>query len=86
MANAHKTGLVVGTVLGGWHLLWSILVALGWGQPLINFVLWAHMIHMQYNVGPFNVTAALTLVVLTAIVGYVIGYILAIIWNKFHSS
>ena len=86
MANNHKVGLVVGALLGGWHLLWSILVALGWGQPLINFVLWAHMIHLPYVVGPFDITAAVTLIVLTAVVGYILGYICAWVWNRVHRA
>lgn len=86
MANANKIGLVFGVLLGGGHLLWSVLVFFGIGQALINFVLWAHMVHLQYIVGPFDMTAALTLIVLTSIVGYIIGYIVAIVWNKVHSS
>ncbi len=40
--NATKAGLVLGTLLGGWHLCWAILVASGVAQPVINFVLWMH--------------------------------------------
>ena len=84
--NVHTTGLVVGLLLGGWHLLWSFLVALGWGQSLIDFVLWAHMIHLPYVVGPFDLTAACTLIVLTAAVGYVIGAVFAGIFNALHRA
>jgi hypothetical protein len=82
--NANKVGLVLGALFGGGHLLWSVLVLLGWGQPLINFVMWAHMIQLPYVVGPFDVTASLTLIVLTAVMGYVLGYIVALVWNKVH--
>ena len=79
-----KTGYVVGAFVGGIHLLWSILVALGWAQALIDFVFWMHMISVQYVVKPFDLTAATTLVVVTAIAGCVAGYLFALIWNRMH--
>jgi len=36
--EAQKSGLVRASLVGGWHLLWAIIVALGWGQPLIDFI------------------------------------------------
>jgi hypothetical protein len=82
MADKNKVGLVGAALLGGWHLVWSILVATGVGQTLYNFILWAHMIQLNIVIGPFNLAAAATLVVLTAAFGYVIGYTGAWIWNR----
>lgn len=82
--NINKTGLVVGLFLGGWHLLWSLLVLTGVGQALIDFVLWAHMIHLPYVVGPFELLAAITLIILTSLVGYVLGAAFAWAWNRIH--
>lgn len=83
--NTNKVGLVFAALIGGWHVVWSLLVFLGWGQPLVDFVLWAHMISIPYIVGPFNITASVTLVVLTAVFGYVIGCAAALVWKKVHS-
>ena len=82
--NTQKTGFTVGLLLGGWHLLWSFLVLTGLGQPLINFVLWAHMIHLPYVVGPFDITAALTLIIFTSLMGFIIGWVFAYVWNWLH--
>ena len=84
--NANKAGLVLGIAISGFHLVWSIIVALGWGQPLVDFILWAHMVHVQYVVGPFDLTACITLLVFTFVVGYVVGFAFAKIWNKVHKS
>lgn len=84
MTNPNKVGLVFGAVLGGWHLVWSILVLLGVAGAIYNFILWAHMIHLDLTVGPFDVAASVTLVIVTAIAGYVVGYISALVWNRFH--
>lgn len=80
--NRHRTGLVVGVFLGGWHVIWSALVWVGWGQPLIDFILWAHMIRVPYVVGPFDGAAAATLIAVTALAGYAIGIVLALIWKS----
>lgn len=84
MANTNKVGLVGAVLLGGWHLVWSLLVLSGWAQAVYDFILWAHMIHLPLVVGPFNLTAAVTLVILTAAIGYVAGWTGAYVWNRFH--
>jgi hypothetical protein len=84
MANPNKIGFVVGVLIGGWHVCWSLLVLLGCAQPIIDFVFWAHMIQPVYVVKPFDPLAAITLIVVTAITGYVFGFIGALIWNKLH--
>lgn len=71
-------------MLGGWHLLWSILVLTGVAQAIYDFVLWTHMIHLNIVIGPFVATAALTLIVVTSLVGYILGYLGALVWNKVH--
>lgn len=86
MANIHKTGLVFGALLGGWHLVWSLLVLSGLAQAVYDFILWAHMIHLPLVIGPFDLTAAATLVIMTAAMGYVMGVVGAYIWNYFHKQ
>ena len=85
MANKKTVGLVFGAVLGGWHLVWSLLVLSGVAQGLYDFIMWAHMIHLPIVVGPFDATAAITLIIVTSVVGYVFGYTGAWVWNKVHA-
>lgn len=82
--NPAKTGLAMGGLLGGLHVIWSILVALGWAQALATFSLWAHMVSLPFVVGAFDPSAAVTVIVVAAIVGYAIGYAFASIWNRVH--
>lgn len=84
--NANKVGLVWGTGLAVFHLIWSILVITGIGQIFMDIVLWMHMIHMPMTIGPFVLSASLSLVVFTFIVGYCMGYVVALIWNKVHGE
>lgn len=77
---------MIGALIGGWHGLWALLVLLGWAQPLMDFVFWAHMINPVYVVKAFDPKAAATLVVITFIMGYAFGFVGALLWNKLHRT
>ena len=83
-SKMNRTGLVFGTVLAGFHVIWALLVMAGWAQPLINFVFWAHMIQPIYVIKAFDPLAALTLIAITFTSGYACGFIGAFLWNKLH--
>jgi hypothetical protein len=84
--NPTKTALAIGVFLGCWHVMWSLFVALNWAQPIYDAILWAHMIHLQLTIGPFDLRAATVLVVVMFLVGCAIGYVFAVIWNWFHRA
>jgi hypothetical protein len=84
MNQPNKVGLTFGAIMGGCHLVWSLLVFLGFAQVIYDFILWAHMIHLQLTIGPFDLKAAVTLVMFTTVMGYVLGYIAAYVWNSIH--
>ena len=72
----NKAGLALGGLLGILHL--------GWAQPLINFIFWLHFIKPIYLIEPFNAGTAALLVAITALSGYGMGFIFALLWNRFH--
>lgn len=76
-----KTGLVFGAVLSGCHLFWSMMVALGWAQRVIDCIFWMHFIKPVLVIKPFKVARAAILIAVTASIGFVIGSAFAWIWN-----
>lgn len=80
--SAHKVGLALGGTIGLLHLVWSILVALGWAQPLMNWVFRLHMIEPLYTVARFALGPAALLILVTLVFGYVLGFIIGSIWNS----
>lgn len=83
--NPKKLGLTLGAFFGAVHIAWSLLVAFGWAQPLINFISWAHMMKPMYVIESFDFSTALVLVIVTSLVGFVLGSVFAKIWNRVHA-
>jgi hypothetical protein len=81
-----RTGLVLGVVFGLWHLCWSVLVAIGWAQPFIDFVFWMHFIKPVYAIQNFNEITAVILIVVTTLLGFVVGSVFALLWNWIHRA
>lgn len=82
--SVNRAGLVVGTLMCGWHAVWASLVALGWAQPVIDFIFWMHFIQPVYVVGTFDAAIAIVLIIITAGIGYLIGCVFAVLWNRLH--
>lgn len=76
-----KSGLTLGALLGLWHLCWALLVAFGWAQPVIDFVFWTHFIKPVYVVQSFNTLTAAILIVVTAAIGAIVGFVFGVLWN-----
>ena len=81
MISKNKLGLAFGAFFGVWHLMWAVLVAFGVAQWFINFVFRIHFMQPPYTVKGFELALAITLILVTSIIGYVMGWALAGIWN-----
>lgn len=79
--RARSLGLAFAAFLGAWHALWALLVWAGAAQWLLDFVFRLHMITPPYRVAAFSLVTALALVLFTAVLGYVSGWFIGLIWN-----
>ena len=80
--HRHHVAIVFAYLFGGLHTVWSALVLLGLAQPLANFIAWAHMFKEAPQIGSFDLTAAISLIVVTAAIGYALGFVGSTIWHK----
>lgn len=79
--NPNRTGLIGGVLLGGWHAAWSLLVAAGLAQPVLDFIFWMHLLKPAFVVEPFDLLRAVILVLVTSAIGYVLGLTFGWLWS-----
>jgi hypothetical protein len=81
--NKNKTGLVLGIFVALIHAIWAVLVAVipASLQKLIDWAFLLHSLKPIYVITSFILLNAVFLVVMTFIVGYVLGWVFAAVWN-----
>lgn len=84
--NPNNIGLFVGGLTGFFHGVWSLLVMVGFAQPVLDFIFWLHFLSNPVQVSMFEFTRAIMLVVFTFALGYVVGWMGAYLWNMMHHS
>ena len=85
--SKNKIGLVVGSFVALFHLVWSVFVALipNQMQDFVNWVLKIHHVSIPYTiVTPFVLINAVILVIYTFVAGYIFGWVFAGISNLMH--
>lgn len=82
--SPKNAGFALGALLGLCHLVWSTLVAFSLAQPFIDFVFKMHFVVPIYAIEVFDIGTATMLVIITTVIGFALGYIFALIWNKLH--
>jgi len=76
-----QTGLIAGLCLSSLHLSWIVLILLGWAQPLMDFIFQLHMLNSPFQVQPFSIGLAVSLVIITFVIGAFYGLVFVLIKN-----
>ena len=79
--SEYQTGIALGTFFGLMHVVWALVVYLGFAQTWLDFVLNLHFLENSYVVSAFDLQKAVILVIITAVIGYVAGFVFAKVWN-----
>lgn len=82
LLNGIRTGITVAAVSALWHAFWLVLVATNTAQHVSDALFRMHFIEPPYLIGPFHLDVALTLLVTSAVGGFILGYLFAAIWNS----
>lgn len=84
--NQSKTALSVGAFVGLIHAAWSAAVSLGLAQMFLDQIYALHFLNNPFNVLSFDLTTAVMLTVVTFILGSIMGWVFAYIWNMLISK
>jgi hypothetical protein len=84
--NKNKAGLILASFLGLWHFTCSLLVATGVAQTLLDWICYLHFLNNPFHVAGFSIGTAALLIVITSVLGYIFGWLLALLWNAFHKQ
>ncbi|MBU0930117.1 MAG: hypothetical protein KJ623_03520 [Nanoarchaeota archaeon] len=80
--NKNKLGLTLGIFFAGLHFLWVIAVLAGIAQTFLDWIFPMHFLNNVYSVVNFSLGYALALVALAFVSGYIMGFVLAWLWNE----
>ena len=76
-----KVALTLGCFVALVHLVWLILVGLNLANPWMSWILGLHFLNNPFRLQPFDYATAIVLIVVTGILGYVVGWVFASVWN-----
>jgi len=82
MIKPSKLALTLGIFFAVVHAVWAIIVGLGYGEKFMNWILGLHFVGTPMLIGGFSIGRALVLIVVTFVIGYILGWLFAAIWNK----
>ena len=78
--NANKVALAVGCFAAVYVLLWTIVLAFG-GAGLFNWIMSMHFIR-GITFQPVTVGTAITSIIFHFVIGTIVGWLFATVWNK----
>lgn len=81
-----STALVVGVFVAVVHVVWSLMVLVGFAQVYLDWILGLHFLDNPFTVRSFDFVNAVILIGFTFVVGYAVGWIFAMIWNRLHKG
>lgn len=77
-----STALTLGIFVAFIHFVWMMMVFFGFAQLYLNWIFGLHLISNPFEVLPFNFGSATILILFTFVIGYLMGWVFAYIWNR----
>ena len=84
----NKTALTLGAFFAVIHAVWALWIAVNKEslQNLLNWIFNVHFLEPYWIITSFNFLGAIFLVIATFIIGYIFGWVFAVLWNWLHKK
>ncbi len=82
--SSHKVGLVFGGMMAIIHAVWALFVFIGVAKLYLDWIFGLHFLNFQYSINSFDFLNALMLIIVTGVIGYIMGYVCGWLWNLAH--
>ena len=79
--NKKQVALTFGIMAALGHFLWTLAVAVGFGQSLLNWSMVNHYMNFGYTVGNVSLGIAVASILAAFVCGYIVGLVFASVWN-----
>lgn len=79
--SPFQLSMISGFSLASLHICWALLVAIGWAQPVIDFIFKLHMLSSPFKVQTFELPLALGLIGITFLIGCFYGIVFSVMKN-----
>ncbi len=79
--DKHQMGMTFGIVTASLHIIWVIAIITGVADWFMEWALSIHFVEFPYEIIEPTITGTIALVALTFVGGYIIGWLLACVWN-----
>jgi hypothetical protein len=80
--DEKHVALTLGSLFAAVSAVWAGIIYAGYGQTFVNWMTGVHFIQAQAIVVPFDITTTIVLILAKFIIGALLGYAFAAIWNK----
>lgn len=80
--SGHKVGMALGCLFLLIHFIWLLMVGFGIADWFLTWVFGLHSLSMPFTVLPLNWLNSVILLVLVFVIGYALGNLFALFWNK----
>jgi H+/Cl- antiporter ClcA len=79
--DGHKLGRTLAIFSMFMRFMWSVLVAIGAGQSVVDALDKLNFVSTSTKVQPFDLGTAILLIAVSGLFSYAFGHMLALIWN-----